>query len=90
MKQFHILIQGDVQGLGFRSWMKREAKELGIVGWVKNRKDGKVEAIVQGEEKSVEKIVELCKKGPEIAWVENVEVTDQPVAKDLFTFRVVY
>jgi acylphosphatase len=90
MKQFHILIRGDVQGTGFRSWMKREAENLSIAGWVKNREDGTVEAIVQGEEGSVKKIVELCRKGPDISWVERVDITEQPVNKGLITFEVVY
>jgi acylphosphatase len=90
MKSFHLLIQGDVVGVGYRSWMVREAEKLHIVGWVKNRQDKMVEAVVQGEEESVKKIVELCKKGPDVAWVERVEVTEKPVDKDLFLFQVVY
>jgi len=90
MKQFHLLITGDVMGVGYRSWMKREAEMLHIAGWVKNREDESVEAVVQGEEESIKKIVELSKKGPEVAWVENVEVSEKPVDKDLFVFEVIY
>ncbi len=90
MKQFHLIIQGDVQGLGFRSWMKREAELLDLVGWVKNREDGAVESVIQGEEENIKKIIGLCKRGPEVAWVERVEVRKQPVATNLLTFEVVY
>jgi len=90
MKQFHLIIEGDVVGVGYRSWMVREAERLNIVGWVKNRQDKTVEAVVQGEEESVKKIIELCKKGPDVAWVERVEVTEKPIEKDLFLFEVVY
>ena len=90
MKNFYLLVQGDVVGIGYRAWMMREAEKLHIVGWVKNRQDKAVEAVVQGEEENVKKIVELCKKGPDVAWVERVEVTEKPVDKDLFLFQVIY
>jgi len=90
MKQFHLLITGDVMGVGYRSWMKREAETLHIVGWVKNRKDNMVEAVVQGEGEQVKRMIELCKKGPEVAWVEKVEVTEKPVDNNLESFTVVY
>ncbi|HCM81974.1 MAG: Acylphosphatase family protein [Candidatus Gottesmanbacteria bacterium GW2011_GWA2_44_17] len=90
MKQYHLIITGDVQGIGYRSWIKREAQRLDIAGWVKNREDGSVEAVVQGEKKHVEQILERAKKGPEVAWVEKVIVTEQPVEKNLFTFEVIY
>jgi len=90
MKCFHLIIKGDVVGVGFRGWMKREAEKLSIVGWVKNRQDRAVEAVVQGEEESVKKIVELSKKGPDVAWVEKIEVTEKPVDKDLFVFEMIY
>lgn len=90
MKAYHLLIHGDVQGVGYRSWIVREAEKLHIVGWVKNCEEDIVEAVVQGEEEQVKQIVERCKKGPEVAWVENVEVTEKPIDKDLFVFEVIY
>lgn len=88
MKQFHLLIQGDVQGVGFRSWVRREAQKLHLVGWVKNREDESVEVVAQGTETDVQHMTELCKKGPEVAWVEKVEVREESVDKDLFVFEV--
>jgi len=70
--------------------MVREAEKFHIVGWVKNRDDGTVEAVVQGEDERVQQIIERCKKGPEVAWVENVEVTEKPVSADIFRFEVIY
>jgi len=89
-KQYRLLITGDVVGIGYRSWMKREAQNLGVVGWVKNREDKTVEAVVQGEEKETQEMLEKAKKGPEVAWVESVSVTEQPVDKDLMGFEVIY
>ncbi|MCJ7826480.1 acylphosphatase [Patescibacteria group bacterium] len=90
MKCFHLMIIGDVVGVGFRGWMMREADKLNLVGWVKNREDRAVEAVIQGEEEQVKKIIELCKKGPDVAWVEKVTITEQPVDKNFFTFEMVY
>lgn len=90
MKSFQLHIQGNVQGVGFRSWVRREADKLNIVGWVKNREDGGVEALIQGDALSIHTLIELCKKGPEVAWVEQVIITEQPVDDSLLTFQVVY
>lgn len=70
--------------------MKREAEKLHISGWVKNRKDGIVEAVVQGKEENVRAIIALCRKGPEVAWVSHVEEREVPVLQELFNFQVVY
>jgi len=90
MKQFHLIIEGDVVGVGYRSWMVREAEKLHIVGWVKNRQDQVIEAVVQGEEEQVKNMIELCKKGPDVAWVESVVNTERPVDNNLETFTVIY
>jgi len=89
-KQYYLIITGDVQGIGYRSWMKQEAQNLGVMGWVKNREDKTVEAVVQGEEETVAEMLEKAKKGPEVAWVERVEIREQPVDKELMMFEVVY
>ncbi len=70
----HVFVSGRVQGVFFRSSTKSKAEELGIAGWVRNLADGRVEAVFEGEEGKVEKIVEWCRKGPEYARVAGVEV----------------
>ena len=90
MKNVHLIIQGDVQGIGYRSWMKNECKKLGLTGWVKNREDGTVEAVVQGDADAVAEIIEKSEKGPEVAWVEKVTTEEQPTDNNLVTFTVVY
>jgi acylphosphatase len=89
-KAYHVIIVGDVQGVGYRSWMKREANALGVVGWVKNREDDAVESIIQGDDQSIKKLIEKVKIGPEVAWVKDVEMTEHSTNKDLYTFEVVY
>ena len=68
-------IHGVVQGVGFRYAMHREAVRLGLAGWVRNRRDGTVEAVVAGPAASVEAIVAWAHRGPPSARVESVAVT---------------
>jgi len=71
-----LVITGRVQGVGFRMYMERTARELGINGWVRNRRDGSVEAVVSGAPDAVDKIVEWSRRGPRAAVVANVQVSD--------------
>ncbi|MFZ2302367.1 MAG: acylphosphatase [Gallionella sp.] len=73
-KALHLVIHGRVQGVYFRDSMRREAQRLGVAGWVRNRSDGTVEAVVQGEPADVDAIVRWAHRGPERAHVERVEV----------------
>jgi acylphosphatase len=72
----HLLITGRVQGVGFRFYMERKARELGISGWVRNRRDGAVEAMVQGSSAAVETMIAWARRGPPSAVVAEVRVTD--------------
>lgn len=67
-----LLIQGRVQGVWFRDWSVKTARELGISGWVRNRRDGSVEAQVEGTEDKVERFIELAHQGPPAADVERI------------------
>jgi acylphosphatase len=71
-----LVIRGRVQGVWFRESMRREAERLGVTGWVCNRLDGAVEAIVQGTPAAVEAITRWAARGPEDAKVENLEVLE--------------
>lgn len=69
----HLAIHGRVQGVFYRDSMRREAQRLGVAGWVRNRSDGTVEAVVQGDANEVDAIVRWARRGPEHARVERVE-----------------
>lgn len=71
----HLAINGHVQGVWFRESMRREAERLGVTGWVRNARDGSVEAVVQGEESALAAIVAWSRKGPSAARVDDVAVT---------------
>jgi acylphosphatase len=69
----HVLISGRVQGVGFRMWTEEEALDRGLVGWVRNRRDGSVEALFAGPAEAVADMVEACWQGPPGARVEAVD-----------------
>lgn len=69
-----LKITGRVQGVFYRHSTKLKAQELGLLGWVKNRLDGSVEALVAGPESDIERLIIWCKQGPPSAVVDNVEV----------------
>ncbi|MBU1261550.1 acylphosphatase [bacterium] len=70
----HILVSGRVQGVLFRAHTQDVACSLSLVGWVKNRKDGKVEVYCEGKKESVEKLIDWCRKGPSSAKVSDIEL----------------
>ena len=71
----HVIITGFVQGVGFRYFIEKRAKELGLTGWVRNTEDGHVEAIFQGQKEEVDKMIAACKKGPFLTNVDDVAVS---------------
>jgi len=70
----HVYISGWVQGVFFRHNTKKQADKLGLCGWVRNTWDGRVEALLEGEQELVEKMIAWCWEGPPMARVDNVEV----------------
>jgi acylphosphatase len=73
-----LRIEGLVQGVGFRAFVEREARALGLSGWVRNRRDGGVEAVVAGPSADVERLIALAGKGPRLARVDMIKVLDEP------------
>jgi acylphosphatase len=71
-----LRILGRVQGVMFRESMREQAERLGVTGWVRNRRDGSLEALVQGEVSEVEAIIAWAHHGPELALVTRVVVAD--------------
>lgn len=86
----HVRIEGRVQGVGYRAWTEDAAAELSLRGWVRNRRDGSVEAVFSGSHDAVADMLERCKSGPRHARVGAVVVNDRPEPSDLppaFEFR---
>jgi acylphosphatase len=77
-RAIHVGITGRVQGVGFRDWVAGEARVHGLSGWVRNRRDGSVEAVFAGDQAALETVIRACHGGPPMAAVENV-VTEEAV-----------
>lgn len=88
MKRIYILISGRVQGVFFRRFVMHNAVRLGINGYVKNLGDGKVEAVLEGNNKQVDELIELCKQGPIGSKVENVDTKEEKYKGEFNSFEV--
>jgi acylphosphatase len=73
MRAKRLVIAGRVHGVGFRDWMVQEAIALGLEGWVRNRRDGTVEALLYGDIASVEEMLRACRRGPRLAEVTRID-----------------
>jgi acylphosphatase len=89
MKIAHVFISGFVQGIGFRQFIRNNALGLGVSGWVRNLPDGRVEAVLQGGKEDIQKLIQLSRKGPFLAEVENVEVRWEKVNEKLEGFEII-
>lgn len=74
----HVFVSGDVQGVGFPEAIAAKAEEQGVVGWVKNTNDGRIEAVIEGPRDEVYRVVGLCRAGPNGARVAGVQVDREP------------
>ncbi len=86
----HAIISGRVQGVFFRAETRDEAERHEVGGWVKNRSDGTVEALFEGNEAAVSKVLEWCKSGPPQARVKDVDIDWKDYKGEFDSFRVVY
>ena len=90
MIRIHCLNSGRVQGISFRSFTVKIAERLGLTGWVKNLPDGRVESMVEGEEKNVEKFLRLLNKGPILSRVNEVKIEREKYTGDFSDFKIIY
>jgi len=90
MKRIKVLINGIVQGVNFRSSIFDVARDLGIRGYVKNLDDGNVECVFEGSEQEIEEMIRYCKKGPEDADVEEVDVKVVEYEAEFDDFEIRY
>lgn len=90
MVRARIIVDGRVQGVFFRYATAEEAKKVGVTGWVRNKRDGTVEAVFEGEEKSVQQMVDWCHKGPPYAVVRSVDLDWDEYKGEFADFSVRY
>ena len=86
----HLIVEGYVQGVFFRASTQEKAEELQVSGWVRNRWDGTVEILAEGEQGRVAELIRWCQKGPPGAGVTQVQVEEEPYTGEFKGFRIVY
>jgi len=84
----HIIVKGRVQNVGFRAHVEYHALQIGVFGWVRNLDKDSVEAVAEGEREKVERFVEIVKKGPSLARVDEAQVEYQEALGELNGFHV--
>ena len=89
-ERLHAVIGGDVQGVGFRYFVMRQARSLGVRGWVRNRDDGSVELVAEGERADLERLLEAARRGPSQARVGEVRVDWSGASGDLKPFDLTF
>lgn len=87
-KRVTLIVRGRVTGVYFRASTQREARRLGITGWVKNRADGSVEILAEGDEDTIKEIVGWAHHGPSAARVDHVDVRWRSYSGEFFDFRI--
>ncbi len=85
-----VVVSGRVQGVFFRMKTKQFADGIGVSGWVRNKKDGTVEAVFEGDDYLVEKAVEWCRQGPPLSKVEHLDVVWEAYTNTFTSFDIVY
>lgn len=88
MARLHAIIRGRVQGVFFRASLLEKARSLGLVGWVRNRYDGSVECVAEGDGERLLALRTYCKSGPPGAFVEQIDFVDEPESGEFTSFDV--
>ena len=89
-KHIRVVYSGRVQGVGFRFTAEESAKRLGVVGWIKNLRDGRVELVAEGEEKALEQFIKDIRTGPMRNFIKDVEITWSTSTDEFEDFEVRY
>tara|TARA_B100000029_G_C16761784_1_gene662117 strand:+ start:198 stop:476 length:279 start_codon:yes stop_codon:yes gene_type:complete len=90
LKQIHIFIAGRVQGVFFRQSTRVMAIKNNVNGWVRNLDDGRVEIVVQGQEKDIDNLTDWCRTGPANSRVDEFELKEEPIIEEFENFEVRY
>lgn len=90
VKQVILIIQGRVQGVFFRDSARRQAKKLGLTGWVSNQEDGTVKIVAEGKQEDLEKFIRWCYNGPRIARIDKVGTQWQEATGQFNNFEIKY
>ncbi len=89
-KRVRLVVSGRVQGVYFRAHTRAAAEQLKLTGWVRNCKNGKVEALFEGDQNNIEAIIEICRKGPPTGRVADVEIKWEKPTDEFDGFEIKY
>jgi len=89
-KQIMLIIHGRGQMVFFRDSTRRQAKKLGLAGWVSNQEDGTVKVVAEGEQENLEKLIKWCYNGPNIAKVDKIDIQWQKATGQFEKFEIRY
>jgi acylphosphatase len=89
-QRMRAVVHGDVQGVGFRDFVERRARALGLSGEVRNRHDGAVEVVAEGDTEALAKLREQLREGPRLSQVESVEVAEEPATGEFRGFEIAW
>ncbi len=89
-RRVHVWIRGLVQGVAFRAFARDMAQLAGVAGWVRNHRDGRVEAVFEGEAEAVEKMLAWCHEGSPWAHVDKVDVREEEYRAEFDQFRITH
>ncbi len=87
-KRLKAVVSGRVQGVGFRYFVQRAASEAGLTGWVRNRRDGRVELVAEGEDRSMAELTAALRRGPPSSFVSDVEMEWTPATSEFDSFDI--
>ena len=87
-KAARLVVQGTVQGIFFRQFVKEHSDNLGLLGFVRNLEDGTVEIVIEGESEQIDRLIRIVKKGPEHSQIRNVKVEEKKWTGDLKEFKI--
>ena len=88
-KAVRLYIKGTVQGIFFRQFIKENAERNDVKGFVRNLEDGRVEVFIEGDNENIDKMIELCNKGPKHSKIDNVEVKEEKI-QDFKEFKILH
>lgn len=88
LKRMRVTITGRVQGIFYRTFIKENAEELQVKGYVKNLPTGQVEAVFEGQGEKINEMLKRCKKGPKLAMIKNIEIKEERPTKEWTAFIV--
>jgi len=86
--QYHVIVYGKVQGVFFRAETSRAAQKFNITGWVRNLANGTVEAVIEGDETDIQKMIQWLKKGSPLSSVSKIDLQKNPSCSDFNSFKI--